>query len=294
MFRRFDLTALVPPLLEDFRWLSTAPNLLISKCDGLESIHRTAQTLVDGALLLSGEQTERLMAHRTGQLGRYVEILVYTVLSLADDIEDLKANIQVFDGTATRGEFDLLYKRGGNWWHMELAVKFYLGVGNCADPFNWHGPARRDTLGRKLARMNDHQLLLAQTTTGRLTLKQFGIAEVTSQALVFGRLFHPHFVWKAGSFCVPALIAANHPKGWWSEARAMPSNGRVQWRELVKSDWLAAASRDGPGPCRNPEFCKLTRPTQYSAFAETVGQGQERHRVFVVPDGWSEDFEGLA
>ncbi len=113
----------------------------------------------------------------------------------------------VTEGKTTRGEFDLLYKKGGNWHHLELAVKFYLGVSDRTSAFNWHGPALRDNLGLKCARMSNHQLTLPKTDAGKNVLHDLSIGVVESEALILGRLFHSFSDWQASSFEITKNIS---------------------------------------------------------------------------------------
>jgi len=257
-------------------------------CLGL--IQDTSFRISKGTISVSNEQIGKLVDSRPGPLGRYFEALIETVFLSCPEIESLHTNIPVRDGQTTKGEFDLLYKYDGAWRHLEMAIKFYLGAGDPLNAFDWHGPAQRDTLGRKLQRMSHHQLTLPDTDAGRATLQSLHIDHVKGESLVLGRLFYPYAFWQQQKTQAPQGIAPDHAKGWWVRSEDMPVlslNSGIYWQALTKPDWLAPASGMNSQKKPQSDFFNVTHPTQFAVLSRSgTGVFQEISRGFVVPAEW--------
>lgn len=278
-------------LLNDIAWLGTAPGMLRDTPRSLAPIRQACGNLNSGCSRLSDDQISALTTRRQGPLGRYFETLVQTVLSHSPQVATLHPNVIIQDGKRTCGELDLLYQCSGRWVHLELAVKFYIGLDNRRDPFQWHGPAARDTLGRKLKKLLDHQLRLPETDAGTKALTSLNIGDVHSEALVMGMLFHPFASWQRQIFTAPDLIAKNHPAGWWLPIRdlnQLPEAPEILWRVLSKPQWLSAAEAAHEELLGREDLSKYLnevlpgRPVMLAAIVD----GTVSHRGFVVPDDW--------
>ncbi len=282
-------------LLSDVTWLYTSNGLLGDVPGSLALIQRACEQLISGAKLLNDEQIGELDVKRTGPLGRYFEALVQTVISASPEVRQCYPNVVIQNGNRTLGELDLVYENVGGgdsgWVHLELAVKFYIGAGDPGDAYQWRGPAARDTLGRKVARLFDHQLKLPHTAAGIAALSALTIKQVHSQALVMGRLFHPHACWLAGDISAPTVVADDHPAGWWLRAgdiKEVLAEPGLQWRTLSKPEWLApvdAADQnlmDGRDLYEHLWNTGADRPVMVAA---STG-GAECQRGFIVPDNW--------
>ena len=99
---------------------------------------------------------EHLEQYSSDRLGLYYESLWHYLLQQDPDCELLAHNLPVRDGGQTVGEFDCLFycRRRKVHIHLELAVKFYLGV---ASANRWIGPGRHDRLDHKLEHLQQHQ-----------------------------------------------------------------------------------------------------------------------------------------
>ncbi len=294
MCRRFDLDAVKHHVLSDFLWLSTASPLLDQHPNCLTLIHNAASAIYERRLAISEDQWAVLTGARKGPLGRYFEALIKTVFTLAPDIEAAHFNVPVRDGGATKGEFDVLYKWNGTWHHLEMAIKYYIGVGDRTDPYNWHGPALRDNLGRKWHHMMSRQLTLADTKAAQQVLEELGIAELVREPLLLGRLFHPLDDWKNNHFTAPQGISDSHCKGWWmgaSDPGKAPITCGTHWKQLEKAEWLSPVCGVWNGTASKPSLSGLECPTQFAVLKpQTKGEKTETSRGFVVPDDWGKSF----
>ena len=278
----------VNPIIKDYRWLSRAKSILSPEPKCLDFIHRTAQSVVSDKIKLSDYQIKKLNLARRGALGHYFEILIGTLFSISPEIESTYKNIVVRDGKTTLGEFDLLYKKGGYWYHLELAIKYYLGTSDQTLSFNWHGPRMRDTLGRKWARINDHQLKLPQLNAASEVLYSLSINHLESEALMLGRLFHPFTDWISGLLVTPSNVSCCHANGWWmfaSEVSSFSKSGNFRCLPLLKHEWMANAevhslpSKINFNNIRHPEMVAVFKQGKKNKFYEL-------QRGFVVPDTW--------
>lgn len=183
------------------------------------------------------------------RLGLIYESLWHFFLDQDPDTDLIAHNIPVRDGKITLGEFDLIYfcKVSKRHIHLELAVKFFLGIPNKNAPPNlnqWFGPNRADRLDRKLARLTQHQLPLAHTEAGRQVIRELGINNVEQELQVSGILFHADHDKRQ----TPSLNM-HHQRGDWlsvskfREEQTQPSK-QSDWRYIEKPRWLGAEFND--------------------------------------------------
>jgi hypothetical protein len=231
---------------------------------------------------------EKLALSRKGTLGHYFEMLVSTLFSISPEIETTHKNVVVRDGKTTVGEFDLLYKQSGNWNHLELAIKFYLGTSDQTSGFNWYGPALRDTLGRKLARMTDYQLKLPKASSSIDVLRDLSINSIESEALMLGRLFYPYTNWISKSLAYPSNVSHYHDNGWWmhaSDVYSFTKTNNFLFLPLMKYDWMAGTRTHLPLSKSN--FKDINHPQMVAVFKQAEQKKfHEIQRGFIVPDDW--------
>ena len=225
-----------------------------------------------------------------GRLGLYYERLWHYLLQHDPDIDFLAHNLPVRDGSRTVGEFDCLYwsRREQRHIHLELAVKFYLGI---PEDDIWLGPGGRDRLDIKLDRLVNHQSRLAEHPAASDPLARLGIAHCDSRIDIKGYLFTP-----GGSIAPPPHhnpLCTLQPWYTLSEFRsleALPTSW-LGWRKIPRHRWLSPFLAE-TGASRNDDallewltsrFAGGRRPVQLAACD---ADGVEHSRCFVTPDGW--------
>lgn len=294
------------PRVRDLAWaIGSQPLVTCTRSDlsGIDS-HGCARELERAKQLLEALDRDPRPLHAAlskppaRRLGRYFENLVAFWLGHSPDFEVLARNLQVRDAKLTHGELDLIVRdlRTGRVGHWEVAVKFYLQLGDPEDLGAWVGPNRRDTLGRKAAHLVQQQCQRARHPVAQQLLASRGIEVDEALLFVKGRLFHAR-----AALAAPALgslqaaqpagvrLHAAHARGWWctaSDFRRLASEAGLEWRELEKPNWLA----DQSGLDRGPETgwlmdtgADLERPLHVVGF---LGD-QEQERGFVVPEDWA-------
>jgi hypothetical protein len=98
----------------------------------------------------------------TRRLGIYAERLMAYFFEFSPHINLLTHGFQVIRDGETIGEIDFIIEWKGELYHIELAVKYYLGVDDLSEFKNWIGPSGNDNLALKLNKALNHQLMLAK------------------------------------------------------------------------------------------------------------------------------------
>ncbi len=149
-----------------------------------------------------------LKDQRATRLGIYFEQLLSFYFSCYPRFKLLSKNLQVNSQEIpkrTIGEYDfiVLDLTTQQHYHIEVAVKFYLGyldneisIKNNHPIYNWHqwlGPNKKDSLGIKMQHLIQRQLKLSEHEEGKTTLESIGIdsKKLSIKLLLTGRLYYP-------------------------------------------------------------------------------------------------------
>lgn len=226
----------------------------------------------------------------TRRLGIYYERLWHYLLQQDPAVELLAHNLPVRDGDRTIGEFDCLYWSAARntHVHLELAVKFYLGV---PDRACWLGPGGRDRLDKKLEHMTSRQGQLANHPAAREPLRALGIESCESLIDIKGYLFAP-----AAGMHAPAGHNPENPlRHWYTLAQftalePLPRHW-VGWQKIPRRRWLSpylageGRLRDANAMARWLEE-RLDGGGRPALLAACDADGIERNRCFVAPNTW--------
>lgn len=98
----------------------------------------------------------------TRRLGIYAERLLAFFFKDSPQINLITHNLQVIRNGETLGEIDFIIEWKGELYHIELAIKYYLGVDDLSEFKNWIGPSGNDNLAKKLDKVLTHQLALSK------------------------------------------------------------------------------------------------------------------------------------
>ena len=268
------------------------------------------------------EDPSQLVEHikntpRHNRLGLYYEALLSFWFENNAPWELLAHELPVYDGKRTLGAFDFLLGTEQGVVHVEVAIKYYLGVDGGlvggvdagldtgADWFDWIGPRQKDSLGRKLNKMLDKQLLLSEHPCGQEALAKAGIPKPVDKKLWFkGIYFRPH---DSDPQCKPdqATTAA----GIWIPISKLhdfqATTPQALWLPRIKPDWLAQLFFTTP-PEHTVSGAQLTaraqaqwpasdpQPLMWSRLEKEGDFWLESLRVFVVPDDWLERAQNLS
>jgi hypothetical protein len=189
----------------------------------------------------------------------------------------------------TVGEFDFLLDAGPDGVeHIEFATKFYLLEGAAASRFDtFVGPNLADSLGKKMRKIVDKQLVLASHPAAQALLPR---PVLRARALVKGWLFYP-----AGSAAPMDGIAQLHCRGFWCALADVGALEEQAWVVLPRLQWLAPYRTEAGADALTShalqaalalEFETAKAPVLVAALREQDGAMVETARGFVVPDDW--------
>ena len=231
-----------------------------------------------------------LNSRPTHRLGVYFESLWHFWLTRQSRYELVESNLVVRDEKRTLGEFDLIVRdvERGKTLHWELAVKFYLGVGETNNLSNWWGPRQRDRLDIKVNHLVNHQTQLSNQQAARQQLASRGIHIDETWVILKGRLFYPY----AQKMIAPDGSAENHGRGRWLSDSEFSNNDELldlDWLPLSRAQWFApiinvAATEvvNGRSLVKQWDATPIERPCCFAC----VDSGSEKYRIFVTQSDW--------
>lgn len=270
------------PLARDLCWLLSPDFDLPMPASSYRAFSAVAnQNVVEWLRLLDEEaRADQPLSAQWGRLGHYFEDLVayYLTHSPSSGISTLRRNLPLRKtlakgkGIETVGELDFLLEQDGQLQHLEVAVKFYLGMGE--EPLRqWVGPNSKDRLDIKWRRMIHHQLPLAQ---------RFSEYEgIDSRYWLKGILFQP---WRD-------LAVDGQPQFDWlhiSDAEEYFGRYDGHWQWLQKCHWLGAFSEGQLTLRTQPLLLQLRRHFAQAGHGVMLVNRSvaAQHRCFVVADDW--------
>ncbi len=283
------------PHVRALAWLLDAPGLLDAQAEQWAGRVATLGPADDAtvarleALDRNGDAIEAFLnVQPLTRLGRYAENLLAWHLRSEDRL--VAQNLQVRDARQqTVGEFDFLLRDGDSLVHWEFATKLYLlqtdGSDHVADYFV--GPSLADTLGAKIRKIMERQLLLAWHPNAAAVLPQ---AVAHAQALVKGWLFY-HI--DTPELPLPPGIAPSHCRGFWCGLDELPRYA-PRYAILPRLEWLAPArAQEGQGvdhaglvKSLSAHFGAGGAPVLVALLEPVAGELREFDRGFVVPSDW--------
>lgn len=243
---------------------------------------------------------EALKVHRFLRLGHYAENL----LAYYFTHEGLLSGhgVQVHnERNETIGEFDYLLFAPGGLLHLELATKFYLfhpapNSGRARSVFDYLGPNLNDTLGAKMQKILQRQLMLSQHESAQ---KLIGAKVIAAKAIIKGWLFYRSQ--ERDQFSIPG-IANNHCLGFWWTMSELEKLAIPYAIRLERLQWLAPAQTEVDEVLEkgmlieslHRHFHIETTPILIAIMKKNGDVMQEFCRGMVVPDSWVEKANHLS
>ena len=311
-----EITRLRDPAVRDLAWLLFSPDLLSTSCAGAPLAHPAADgneretTLAWLATLDRDPAALHAQVHKPSltRLGFYAEALLEYFLTHGPHARLIAANIPLRTAGLTLGEVDFLLQNArGERLHWELAVKFYLHIGEgngAATLAHYVGPNLQDRFDLKHARLLNHQLSLS--ARDEFALLGFE-GPWRAELFVKGRLFYRDDGLGLASDA-PAELAENHLRGWWKTASEWrDSKGDELFASLPRLGWMAErtlSAQEGDALVEqtamlSERVASLSSPIMVARYERcdfsTGDVWREHSRGFIVPDEWPEraaDFAG--
>ena len=186
-----------------------------------------------------------LAQRRCRFLGIYFESLWRFFLSQDNEVTLLASNRQVIEEGRTIGEFDVFYRchRRNAVVHLELAVKFYLGLPIIADTdlqqsSFWLGPNCVDRLDLKINHLRAHQLPLISHASAQDWLHQEQLQPDIQETAFHGYLYYP---WQTTA-PAPNVADAQHLRSFWlrdNQLEKLQEHSK-KYRIVPRLQWLCA------------------------------------------------------
>ncbi len=230
------------------------------------------------------------------RLGRRFESLLTELFEHTEQCKLLKHGLIVRDQKQTLGELDYLIQLHSKVLHLEVAVKFYAGIGSPSDRSRqqaWIGPSCQDRLDIKINHLLDHQLQLSQTELGRQALCQNDLPTPDQTlGLIYGYLIQP---WNDVNQ-LPEHTLDSHPAFWAPHKQALaamrqlsrPYSTDYGWTRLKRDQWIAPYI----GQAALPQVIRsIEPPTQADCYALNHKQhaGFEKLRLFVMRNEFEQE-----
>jgi uncharacterized protein len=306
--------------VRDLAWLLFAPNLLRADCVGVALANPFATSAEREATLdwlhALDAAPDALHAHardpKFTRLGIYAESLLGFFLAHGPCARLIAANVPLRHGRRTIGECDFLLETAtGARLHWELAVKFYLHIGESVEErargvarlSDYVGPNLQDRFDLKHARLVTHQLAL----TTRAEFASLGLAGPwDAQLYIKGRLFYHD------ARVAPAPeVGEDHLRGFWMTASEWrqahgahePAQTARAWVVQPRMAWLASR-RLSPEDAKQlladarsirQRLEETTTPTMIAAYVrDEEACWMEESRGFIVPDDWPQRARAFA
>ena len=311
-----ESTPLQDPAVRDLAWLLFSPHLLSTSRAGAPLAQPTATaterqiTLAWLAALDRDPAALHAQVHKPWltRLGFYAEALLEYFLTYGPHARLIAANIPLRAAGLTLGEVDFLLQNArAERLHWELAVKFYLHIGEgngAATLAHYVGPNLQDRFDLKHARLLNHQLSLS----ARDEFASLGFqGPWRAELFVKGRLFYRDDGLGLASNSPPEL-AENHLRGWWKTASEWrDSKGDELFASLPRLGWMAErtlSAQEGEALLEqtavlSERVATLSSPIMVARYERchfpTGDIWREHSRGFIVPDEWPEraaDFAG--
>ena len=285
-------------LINDLIWAVKSPPLIVmpeKSClwyDNnfyLDLYHSSEEWF--SALSNNPEKVQSLVdAQKDKRLGKLFETLWAAYLDDSDRFEIIEQNLQIIDGDKTLGELDLIVidQQTKKMLHWELAVKFYLGVGDTRQWKNWFGPAKKDRLDLKMNHLINHQTTLCQHEVTKKVLRSKNIKIDQSAVIMKGCLFYPD---KSKKNEPPEYASVDHCRSRWvrlSDCEGSLSKEAV-YCPLIGEGWMAGlTSKHYKETFSLAEMIERMNKRLYRLplLISVVIQGVEREKLFIVQDDW--------
>jgi len=246
------------------------------------------------------ELEQQLDNQKDRRMGKYFETLWYYWLSHHPRYQLIENNLQVIIDGETLGEIDLIVfdRITGRTMHWELAVKFYLGLGDTRELSSWHGPNLRDRLDKKVEHLLSKQSVLSRNPRVADWLKQQGISIDQCSVILKGRLYYPwdsiasmYPARRSTEMISPTLCAPEHLYSMWLSQSKFDEvfDDKQCFLPLINRGWMERISTQ----CVRKSYTKndifKTVSNDVMRFPLQVQLSNPRHscdRVFLVADDW--------
>lgn len=191
-------------------------------------------------------ELECLLANQNDKrMGKYFETLWLYWFMHHPRYEVLANNLQIIIDGETLGEIDFIVydKNDKKTIHWEVAVKFYLGVGDTSDMRNWHGPNLCDRLDKKVHHLLERQSMVGKSQRVEDWLSSQNLHIDSCAVILKGRLYYPWLGTSKQSLKnlkSPEQCSSGHLKSWWFKKSQFNAvfDDKQKLLPLIKKGWM--------------------------------------------------------
>lgn len=216
-------------------------------------------------------------------------------------LEFICKGLQIIHEKNTLGEFDFIVfnKETKEYWNIEVAVKFYIGIENQCSMDEFVGPRVIDRLGRKWRHLIERQTRLHQNQQAQAITEPYTNGnELIPKLFVKGRLYVPaedflshknsnHLVQFTSPQDLYGLIG-----GWWmSIDQLYQYDNPYKLKILRKLDYFGPLTLDIIHSLEEVsksqiEETLISKPTPIMVAMISPESDQEISRGWITPNGW--------
>lgn len=242
----------------------------------------------DRKLLGKPEQGDSL--NYSQKLGHLYEDALSILLDRSSEVNLIDQSIQVFnENQITLGELDYLLEdhSTGKHIHLEVAVKFYL-IHHKDGVSHFPGPDPHDNWLNKLKRMQEHQFQMARSEHGKELLeKTYGITEVETQQLIYGRLFD-HIA--TSDFPSPPYMSPDCMRSTWLYCDEWKKHfPNIETVKVIPKYLWPVSFQTSPSLIQTLDSWSIEQLlTESQKRCTLFWSEQHQHPFFLVPDHWPE------
>ncbi len=221
----------------------------------------------------------------------------------------IKNGLQIIENKHTLGELDFIVfnEEENEFWSIEVAVKFYIGVNKSYEMKDFVGPRVMDTLRRKWNHLIEKQSRLHKNPVAQKAILNLTEGrQVIPKIYIKGRLFVPFEIFqKHSTNQIPLALEQDYSGlcgGWWmTPEKADAYFKKSQVCELNKSFYFSPISEalfeksDSPFKQEfdfNRIFHDEKNIPRLIAVADKTS-GVEESRGWIVPSGWPDCIEEI-
>jgi len=238
-------------IVRDLAWAIASPPLLRfeqASCswhgsEWYQDLYLTSQDWLQRLDKAPQALQEILDSQKDRRLGRYFETLWAFWLENSSRFEVIEQNLALRDQGKTLGEMDFLVldKMSGQYLHWEVAVKFYLGVGDTRQHNSWHGPGKKDRLDLKVEHLRHRQSVICQRPVVQKLLQERGRHVDACGVILKGRLYYPYAIGEKAF--IPVDADPHHHRSYWLTVSDLQKTNTAAkfFSPLVGYGWLASA-----------------------------------------------------
>ena len=184
------------------------------------------------------ELLEFLSKSKRAALGNYFEDLIEFWLQRRANTKILARNLQVIENKQTLGECDFIVEMDGKVTHIEVAIKYYLGIKNSSAQEFWVGRGLTDRLDVKFDKLFKRQLELSNTEPMHRQLILSNIAAIEAKMAIVKGFFFKHYF--TPNHALPKFAPKEMESSFWcniDEVNSLPQE-LSKWQILTKPHWL--------------------------------------------------------